>query len=850
MHLMAGRYGHGIAIAVLLLIPLVFFWEMIVEGQEPLAPDTQAARPLREWARQAHDELGEMPLWCPAIFSGMPSYGSFVYTPSGPLDVVRDVRLAFGRTRGLQYFISLIIGALALYGLLVLRRKAPLAALTGTLVYTMTPYFLGLIAAGHATKLHALYLAPLVFLAIELILERRTLAAAAALAAAIALQFWSNHPQISYYTLFLGALYVLGVLIFDRPERWRGRGLAIGLLLGVLALVLVVGLVMEPYAAVLEYTPHSIRGGTGALQADAGAGSGAGWDYATAWSFSPKELICFLFPAWFGLEGSTYWGDLPFTQSTHYLGITVFLLALLGMILWRGRRRWIWFALCGVILLIGFGRYLPLLYRPMYELLPMFDRFRVPSMIYALLPLPAAVLTAEGLQRLGDAEMWASPKPRKGSKRAAVQHPPPGVAGWIARRWPAVCIVLVALLLLWLVAGSAVTDGMRRAGGFVSPREVSQIAGVSQGAQMLAALREMPMDQLRAGAAASSGLVTVVADRMALLRSSVTVGLVLLTLCALAIEVRRRGWIGGELLLGFLFVFVAADLWIIDRKFYDPRPLRQATAVLVPDEAVRFLQGQEGFFRVAPLSAADFGSNRLAAFGIETVGGYQPAKLRAYDDLLRSGAISSLPVLSMLNVRYLLSGQELGGGFPLVSTARGQAGEPVYIHENPMALPRAWFVTHWQMEASAEAVLREVQLPEFDPAKTALVTSDAASGFPAELSAGEVDRIVREGQSLLITARVGGPGPGLLVVSEIYYLPGWQTTIDGEPAQIVPINHVLRGLLVPPGEHQIEMRAVARAYRRGRVANRIAGLAVIVLLGGGVVGHRLRRNRAASATTS
>ena len=44
-------------------------------------------------------------------------------------------------------------------------------------------------------------------------------------------------------------------------------------------------------------------------------------------------------------------------------------------------------------------------------------------------------------------------------------------------------------------------------------------------------------------------------------------------------------------------------------------------------------------FRIAPLTS--FSSNRYAAFGLESIGGYQPAKLRIYDDLIRSGAIDS-----------------------------------------------------------------------------------------------------------------------------------------------------------------------------------------------------------------
>lgn len=845
MRVFEGKRGHIIAIAVLILLPLLFFWEMVIEGQEPLAPDIQAWRPLGEWRTQAQEELGEMPLWCPVIFSGMPSYGSFISTPSAPLDLMRPLRTLIGRNAGLLHFVGLLVGSLSIYLLLIFRRKAPLCALTGSIVYTMTPYMLGLIAAGHNTKIRALYLAPLVFLAIETILKKRTVAAAGFLAAAVAYQFWSNHPQISYYTLFLGGLYVLGVLLFDRPVRWQGSGLAVGLLLGLVALVLAAGLVMEPYAAVLEYTPYSIRGAASALQESTEAG-GVGWDYATAWSYSPKELVCFFFPAWFGLEGETYWGAMPFTQSTHYLGVTVILLCLFGVALSSGRRRWILLGLSAICLLIGFGRYLPLLYRPMYELLPMFNRFRVPSMIYALLPLLAAILSAEGLQRILDEEFWKR-RPGGGKNRRA-SAAGAGAAGRIRRGWGRAVLALLILLVLWMLAGSWVTDEMRRGGAFVHAREVSQV-----GPQVVSAIKERPLESLRSAGGVPGILVQLVAQRMALLRSSVALGLLFLTLVGLVIEGRRRGLLKGEAAAALLFLLVAADLWVIDRKFYHPEPRGRAEAVLNKDEVTRFLEQQPGAFRIAPLSAAEFSSNRYAAFGIESVGGYQPAKLQVYDDLIRSGSIMSLPVLSMLNTRFILTDRKLDEAqFPLAATCRMPSDEPAYIHihENPHVLPRAWFVTEVRVSPDPKALLAELRSSGFQPLRTAWVYSEAAGQLPDSLSPGEVVDIERDAHHFRARVRVEGQKPGLLVLSEIIYPPGWIATVDGGEVPILRVNHLLRAVQVAPGEHQVELRAVSRSQQRGVIANRISGLLVLAVIVGAWTGRRLRKGRRSDASDS
>ncbi len=820
MGVFSGRWVHGFALAVLLVLPLIFFWQMIVEGQEPPAPDTQAWRPLGKWREDAEAAHGGLPLWCPAIFSGMPAQGSFIAAPSAPLDLMRQLREAVGNGVGLTLYLHLIVGSLALYLWLIRMGRSPLAAAGGTLVFTLTPYLLGMLAAGHNTKIRAFFMVPLVFLALETLLSRRTLAAAVFLGLALAYQLWCNHPQITYYTVLLAGLYALGVLLLERPERWRGRGLTWGLLAALLAIVIAGGLILEPYASVLEYSPHSIRGATSALREAGDAAGGAGWDYATAWSYPPGELICFLFPAWFGLEGQTYWGTLPMTQSTHYLGVTVLLVALFGAALTAGRRRWVLLGLSLFVLLVGFGRHLPLLYRPMYLLLPMFKSFRVPSMIYALLPIPAALLVARGLDAVRGDEVWGGPAPR-GRKGEVLR------ARGLVGHWGIVTLALVGLLVLWLAAGGAIADGMRRAGSFVKAEEV---AGLRP--EQLQALRSMSITQLRSGGAA------LIVQRMGMLRASVTAGLLLLALSAVVLEARRRRWLPAQAAALLVCGVLVADLWVVDRKFYQPVPASRGKVLLQPDELTRFLEQQPRPFRVAPLrrsgeaAAREFASNRYAAFGLETVGGYQPAKLQIYDDVLRSGAIDQLPVLSMLNAVFLISDQELEGqAFPLAARPRVLGGQQLYVYRNPLGERRAWFVPTARALPDGRAVLAALQEPTFEPGAVAYLTSADAAGLPPALSAGEVLDLAVDPGRIEARVRVAGPEPGLLVLSEIFYAPGWRLRVDDQPQPIRRVNHVLRAAVVPPGEHLVRMEAVSRARAAGRLVSRVASVAALGLLG-------------------
>ncbi|MEM9998772.1 MAG: YfhO family protein, partial [Bacteroidota bacterium] len=57
-----------------------------------------------------------------------------------------------------------------------------------------------------------------------------------------------------------------------------------------------------------------------------------------------------------------------------------------------------------------------------------------------------------------------------------------------------------------------------------------------------------------------------------------------------------------------------------------------------------------------------------------------------------------------------------------------------------------------------------------------------------------------------IVWQVDTDAPRLLVASEVYYPAGWVATLDDAPTEIVRVNHLLRGVAVPEGQHLIRMR--------------------------------------------
>ena len=79
-----------------------------------------------------------------------------------------------------------------------------------------------------------------------------------------------------------------------------------------------------------------------------------------------------------------------------------------------------------------------------------------------------------------------------------------------------------------------------------------------------------------------------------------------------------------------------------------------------------------------------------------------------------------------------------------------------------------------------------------------------------------------------IVIRTRSNMPGLLVLKEAYY-PGWQATVNGEPAEIYPTNVLFRGVAVPPGESEVAFTYRPHSWRIGLRISLAGGLLWLLL---------------------
>jgi hypothetical protein len=243
---------------------------------------------------------------------------------------------------------------------------------------------------------------------------------------------------------------------------------------------------------------------------------------------------------------------------------------------------------------------------------------------------------------------------------------------------------------------------------------------------------------------------------------------------------------------------------VIDRYFQQD----QITKILTDDS--------EKPFRFYPAGSL-FSETRFRAFGLESVGGYHPAKLKVYNDFLqRTNNASTLPLMRMLNVKYLLSSQPIN--FPGLMQIRqgkmktGRGNMPVTLYELEDFQPRAWFVKNVEVYAGKNLPWGAITAQSFDPGRTAFVSQtyiESNSSFTLG-SVTDIQYSLHE-----LTVQTESTTEGFLVISEVYYPLRWKAKIDGKEVKYFKTNGVIRGLIVPPGNHEIKFIYDRSSFRKG-----------------------------------
>ncbi len=768
---------YAISLGIILLLVLIYFAPLVFQNKVPPSTDIISWKGNAKSILDAREKYDYIPLWANNVFSGMPAH---LISLKPPFEQPARYIIVWLSQAVQWQTVYYLLGAV---GILLLMRFWNFSLIIGTfsaLAFIWWPNFIGLIEAGHNSKVMTIMLMPLVLYTFLRLLKKGNLLNFSLFTIAFSLSVRAGHYQIVFYTglvmLFFG---VVELVQWIKNKDWKPVGARGGLIL--LGLALGVGMSSFNAIQVREYSQYTIRGGTGEKES-----TGLDFDYATQWSLHPAEMYNFIIPRFFGghssqlyqgddaeqLKGRVipgYWGHMPFTSTTDYMGVVTLMLAFIGIgFQWKRREVKILSVLIVFSLLLAWGRHFPPLYKFFLNYVPFFDKFRVPTMIVVVVFFSFALLAGIGLHFLINRT--------KEIERAK--------------------LVRGLLIIFGIFAALGLAPFVfRNALPLVKPQEVQQYND-----NILNLLKTARFDLLKGDAVRMLGLVAVT---------------------FIVVMAFLKNWLSKTLFIGAITILLLFDLFGIDKRYMqDLVNEKRMDNYFVKTKIDQIIQQDEEMHRIMPIG--ELSGQAHWPYFHQSITGYHPAKLRIYQDLRESclyqrtapgfqnseGTPINWNVVNMLNGKYVLAKGRIQ--HPNLTLVYEDEGQEIVVYENNAVLPRLWCVGNIEIIQDRDRRLSRLNDPAFNPAETAILQQELDESIAKPDSC---DWQLTRYEPNYIDIELFTDTQTLMVLSEIYYPAGWKAFVDGKKSEIVNVNHVLRGVVVPEGEHTISFELEPKTFK-------------------------------------
>lgn len=797
----------------------------LLEGKSIGQPDIEHWKGMSKELIDYRQETGEEALWTNRMFGGMPSFMiSTKYSGNVTKYVHNPIRDLFHPA---AIIILYLIGFYVLLTSFGIKRWL---SVCGAIAFGFSSYFIIIIEAGHNTKAYAIGYLSLVLAGVLLAYRKKTIAGALLFTASLSLILLANHLQITYYGLLMVLLYVIIKFIYAIRENEVPHFLKASLMLAAGAII-AVGMNFSRLYSTWEYSGETIRGPSELTSGSENKTTGLDKDYVVQWSYGIDETLTLLIPRFKGgasttnpgvdsetykvmqqrgvqnvrqnIQGvSMYHGKQPGTSGPVYGGAIVVFLFFLGLFIVKGPVKW-WLLIATVVsIVLSWGGNIMWLTSFLLDYLPLYNKFRAPSMTLVIANFTMPLLGFIALNKIITGQV---------EKKE-----------WLnGLKWSVIITGGISILF-------AVLPGL--AGNFTSPADAARYP-----------------DWL---------MESIIADRKDLLQSDAFRSFLFIILAAGALYLWHIQKLKTNAFVIILGALILIDMWTVDKRYLNnenfvrerqaenPFPLMPADREILKDEDL--------YFRVLPLQNP--WQDARASYYHHNIGGYHAAKLRRYQDLityhlqpelqqmvqrLQSGVstmdsvFQSLEAINMMNTRYVI--YDLNNN-------------PLY---NPLALGNAWFVDNYRLVENAD---EEIQaLNTFDPKTTAIVDNRfgefvQGKSFSKDES-GSINLTDYEPNYLKYNYKADSEQ--LTVFSDIYYDKGWNAYIDGEKVPHFRVNYVLRAMVIPEGEHVVEFKFEPQSYYMGTSVSLASSiLFILFVLGYGFYEFRKKRYQPNSAEKS
>lgn len=827
------KYGLDVAAVVLFaLISFAYFVPASLDGRILFQHDASAGRGMGHEQQTYFERTGERTRWTNSVFGGMPTYQTAPsYKSTDALSKVMDAYHLW-LPENVWYVFAYLLGFYILLRAFDFRQEL---AVLGSIIWAFSSYFFIIIAAGHIWKVMALAYLPPMIAGLVLAYRGKYLWGFILTALFTAFEVKANHVQMTYYYLFVVLFMVIAYLVQAIKNK---QLLHFGKATAVCAAAACLGICMNlsNLYHTWEYSKESMRGKSELVKANTAnqTNSGLERDYITQWSYGIGETWTLLIPNAKGgasvplsqnetamkkadpnfiqiyQQIGQYWGEQPGTSGPVYVGAFVLMLFILALFIVKGPMKWALLAATVLSVLLSWGKNFMPLTNFFIDYMPMYAKFRTVASILVIAEFTIPLLAMLGLKKILDT-------PSILNKQIKYVYISFGLTAGFC-------------LLFALMPGVFFSN-------FVSAQELEAMKSIPaeyQG-QLIANLREM---------------------RQAIFTDDCWRSFFIIVIGTFLLLLYRANKLKKSVFVGLVIVLCLVDMWQVNKRYLNDgmfveKSVRDNPIEMTPTDQ-QILQTKELDYRVLNLATSTFNENETSYFH-KSIGGYHPAKLRRYQEMIETyiapemeklmksiveaqGDMTKLngdsisPVLNMLNTKFFI--------MPL------QGGQTVPL-KNPYAFGNAWFVDKVTYVNNANEELEMVGKLNLRAEAVAdkkfrdVLGSSCEQDHHAQVT-------MKTYEPNQLTYEVESAKGGVLVFSENYY-PEWTATVDGKEVPVGRVNYILRAIQVKPGKHQVVLSFFPKSVDRTETVAYIAFalLVICILLG---IGLEIRQRKTGATT--
>ncbi len=790
--LVKNSLKHIGAIFLLFVLSVVYFYPE-TQGKKIPSHDGVSAVSNSKEARD-FQEKGETILWSSRVFSGMPLFQIAYNVKSNLVRKAEVYRKIMGVNMSMMF--ALMLGLYICLSLFGLRYEL---SLIGSIGFGLSTWFMLSVEASHSTKLFAIsYIAPLIG-SIYYAYRKQLLLGGILTSLFLCLAIAANHIQIVYYSLFFIFILAIFELIHSiNTKEVSGffKKSVILIAFGILGILPNTTLLWTTY----DYAEETTRSGNSELTkvGDESKSEGAGFDYSMRWSYGKAESFNFLIPGYGGGglkldDGSATFEEfrqkgIPKAQALDalknvynyyagpdgntgptYLGAVLLFLFLLMFFVEKSKVKWMLLSVIILTLMFSWGKNLLWLNEFFFDYFPLFNKFRTPSMWLSMVIICVSIGSMLTLKNL-----FEGTYDKKNLKNGLY-----AVGGFLG-----------IILLYFLLMGSGMD--------FTSLAD----AGLEQAG--------FPID-------------TIIQDRIDALQSDVLRSLILIALTFGVIWWMAFKNLKNTSLTFLIFgVLILFDMWTVGKRFMNEDDFAKHKNYdnMVPvsgaDNQVNLDKDLSCRIFNVTAQSGPF-ADAITSYHHKSIGGYSSVKLYRYQDLIEHHiSKNNMNVINMLNTKYFIT---------------GKPGQEM-AQQNPAALGNCWFINEIQWAKNADEEM--AALTDFNPSTTVVIderfkdqignlTITPNPQNKIELTSFHPDKMGYTSNST---------GEQFAVFSEVWYKGNedWKVTIDGKKSEMIRVNYLLRGLKIPPGNHQIEFIFHPIPHYTGNMITTASSILLILLL--------------------